>query len=374
MKLIIFFLLVSLSIFNLTGDFIMTHPTPVDESTIDTSGHSDTEPSTEIDVGVTEEQREASKEIYENMMKQQFLMQYGRIFETMNGLFLHDEEQGKIHNLIRGADEAWRCIVHNGKEIKEAKLEEGASISYQIFEPENGDEIMWVYYHPEHRMIIRQTGYDIDNDFTLLNGDDIGRIYQGNNLGYFAGFLSDMACLNNVLLDPDTLERFEVAQSIADQLIGDTNDRVKTFITNNLTIAKDLTNLTTDWKDAKELDDLDFMEYGISVVANDVEIIDYSNTIIFYWVTPPMFDESGEPVKPEGFEENVTVLRTGMLREDNLPPPEANSISDFKVRLKMDENWKAVLLLTQSGIGEKGFINIELFKRDNFNPLISKNI
>lgn len=348
----------------------MTHPTPIDESTIDTNGHSDTE----IDVGITDEQREASKEIYENMMKQQFLMQYGRIFETMNELFLHNEEQGKIHNLIRGAEERWRCIVHNGKEIQTVFVEEGASISYQIFNPDIGDEIMWVYYHPEQRMIIRQTGFDIEQDFTILNGDEIGKIYQGEDLGYFVSFLSDMACLNNILLEPSTTEKFKQAALIADALIGNSNESVKAFLVNNLSIAKDLSQLAGSWEEAKPLNDIGVMEYGICVAVNDKEIIDYSNTIIFYWVTPPIMDEVGNAIVPEGIEQELTVLRTGMLREENLPAPEANSVSNFKVNLKVEENWKAVLLFTQSGIGEKGFVHFELFSRDGFNPVISKNI
>ncbi len=331
-------------------------------------------PETDIDLGITDEQREASKEMYEAMMKQQYLSQYGPIFETINSLFLHEEEQGKIHNLIRGAEERWRCIVHNGKEIKPTKVEEGASISYQVFEPENGDEIMWVYYHPEHRMIIRQTGYDVENNFELLTGDEIGTIYTGDNLGYFAGFLSDMGCLNNVLLDPNVVERFEKAKVIVDTLIGNSNESVKSFLVNNLSVANDLSKLPTNWEEAKPLEGVENLEYGISVVANATEVTDYSNTLLFYWMTPPMVDTEGNPVIAEGEEANMTVLRTGMLREENLPPPEANSVSNFKVRLNVDDSWKAVLIFTQSGFGEHGFVHFELLAREGFNPVISKNI
>lgn len=341
---------------------------------IEDADFSEVPPESDINIGVTEEQRQASKEIYEAMMKQQYLAQFGPIFETINSLFLHDEEQGKIHNLIRGADEQWRCIVHNGREIKPTKLEEGASISYQLFEPDNGDEIMWVYYHPEHRMIIRQTGYDIENDFTMLHGNEIGEIYKGDNLAYFAGFLSDMGCLNNVLLDPATLERFEKANDIANKIIGNTNDNVKSFLVNNLSVAKDLTGLDTSWDEAEELANLENLEYGISVSANDTEIVDYANTMVFYWMRPPMVDAEGNTVEPEGDEEYVTVLRTGMLREESLPAPEANSVSDFKVKLKVHDSWQAAMVFTQTGMGDKGFINFKLFKRGDFNPLISKNI
>lgn len=292
--------------------------------------------------------------------------QIQKAIESMSGGDVSNEdnpalehvEQATRTNVVRNVTKVQngelRCIVTNNNLIKPSNIVDGAT--YQDYDS-NVDVIAWISIIGQSRNIYKQDQSGIHE----CNADEFDSMF-GDKAGYALSYLSSFGGNNNILLDKEKLDLYDRAKKYADELIGDLDNNLKTFISSMCVKTPNFLDNCQTWDEAKVYDcdkDNVVINWGCTAKTND-QYVSFETRYIILWARP-IFSDSENEVAPDG----LIQLVTRQVNPDIVPNLGQDSVATFTVDETINNQIAAYAIITEdtlNGLTQ----SIELHKNINF--------
>lgn len=264
-------------------------------------------------------------------------------------------ESGVVRNVVRVTDGEMRCVISNNGVIKPTTIIDGGST--QEYNPEE-DIITWITILSNDRQILKQD----KNGIHPMALDVLGEIY-GTKVGYVLSYLSSFGGDNNILLDVEKVKKFEEASVYAEELIGESDQGLKTLIASMCTKTEDFRAICQTWDQAEIFDtsgeELVTIEWGCRAVT-EAAYVKYDTTYVILWAKPMVLNTDGEEVPDQ-----LLQVVTRQVNPDNVPHLGPDSIANFTVVETLNNQIAAYAEVTENTL-DRRLTSIKLFKTADF--------